>query len=143
MFEKPSLMLRISIGKALGVAFGAAAFFLLPLYGETDLVFRIGILFWLATTGAFVGIFGVMTHYPVLNMPMPWWLRGPMVGGFLMLNLWLVARERLDAIAVNMMGTDSVFSSGAWVIADGLVIGLIMAAFITFFGGEGKETVGR
>ena len=144
MFEKPSLMARVAVGKSIGLVFGVIAYILLPIIvPETTLAFRLGVAFWLILMGGFVGLIGVMTYHPVLHMPLPWWFRGPLVGGFMMFNLWLVAGGQLDAVAVAMFGADSVFSSGAWSIVDGLVIGLIMAWLATMIGGEGKETVGR
>ena len=141
MFDKPSLATRIAVGKAVGALFGVMAFFLLPVFGETDLLFRIGMLLYLATIGAFVGLFGVLTSYPVINIPAPWWFRGSLIGGFMMFILWLIAYERFDAIGINIMGEKSLFSSGAWIIADGLFIGLVIGAVATWLGGEGKETI--
>ncbi len=143
MFEKPSLMLRIAIGKSVGFVFGLIAFFALPMMGEPDLMFRLGFALWLIITGAMIGLMGVVTYHPLLHMPLPWWVRGPMIGMSTMLTLWLVAHERIDAIVINMFGPDTILSSGAWIIADGLLIGLVMAWLATLLAGEGRETAGR
>ncbi|UJQ94458.1 hypothetical protein [Mariluticola halotolerans] len=143
MFEKPSLMLRIAVGKSVGFIFGLIAFFALPMMGEPDLMFRLGIALWLIITGAMIGLMGVVTYHPLLHMPLPWWVRGPLIGMSTMLTLWLVAHERIDAIVINMFGPDTILSSGAWIIADGLVIGLVMAWLATLLAGEGRETAGR
>lgn len=144
MFEKPSLLARVTVGKSIGLVFGVIAFIVLPMIdADVSLAFRFGFAFWLILIGAFIGLVGVMTFHPVLHMPMPWWVRGPMVGGFMMFNLWLVSGGQLDALAVTMFGTGSVFANGAWSIVDGLGIGLIMAGLATAIGGEGRETVGR
>ncbi len=143
MFEKPSLMLRIGIGKFIGLAFGLVAFFMLPLFGESDVLFRLGLLCWLVIMGAFIGLFGVVTHYPIINMPIKWWLRGMMIGAMMMFTFWLIAYARLDAIAIQMFGAGSIFANGAWVIIDGIIMGLIIAFIATKFAGEGKETVER
>ncbi len=143
MFEKPSLMLRIAVGKSVGFVFGLIAFFALPMMGEPDLMFRLGIALWLIITGAMIGLMGVVTYHPLLRIPLPWWVRGPLIGMSTMLTLWLVAHERIDAIVINMFGPDTILSSGAWIIADGLVIGLVMAWLATLLAGEGRETAGR
>lgn len=143
MFEKPSLMLRIAVGKSVGFIFGLIAFFALPMMGEPDLMFRLGFALWLIITGAMIGLMGVVTYHPLLHMPLPWWVRGPLIGMSTMLTLWLVAHERIDAIVINMFGPDTILSSGAWIIADGLVIGLVMAWLATLLAGEGRETAGR
>jgi len=136
-------MLRVGIGKFIGFAFGLVAFFMLPMFGESDLLFRLGLLFWLIIVGAFIGLFGVITHYPIFNMPIKWWLRGALMGAMMMFTFWLIAHVRLDAIAIQMFGTSSFLASGARVIVDGIIIGLIIDFVATKFGGEGKETVGR
>lgn len=143
MLEKPSLILRVGIGKAVGFIVGLFAFLLLPIYGEVDFMFRLGFLFWLVIMGAMIGLFGVMTDYPLIKMPLPWWWRGSMIGGVMMLAFWLVTYERLNVIAINIFGEMSIFASGAWIIVDGILIGLLIAFVATKFGGEGKETVGR
>ncbi len=143
MFEKPSLMLRIAVGKSVGFIFGLIAFFALPMMGEPDLMFRLGLALWLIITGAMIGLMGVVTYHPLLHIPLPWWVRGPLIGMSTMLTLWLVAHERIDAIVINMFGPDTILSSGAWIIADGLVIGLVMAWLATLLAGEGRETAGR
>ena len=143
MFEKPSLMLRITIGKSIGFIFGLVAFFVLPMMGAPDLMFRLGFALWLIITGAMIGLMGVVTYHPLLHIPLPWWVRGPLIGMSTMLTLWLVAHERIDAIVINMFGPDTILSSGAWIIVDGLFIGLVMAWLATMLAGEGRETAGR
>lgn len=142
MLAKPSLILRITIGKSIGFIVGLMFFFLAPIYGESDVLFRMGVVLWFTTMGAFVGLFGVMTEYPIIHLPLPWWFRGPLIGSFMMLVLWLVAHERMDAMVVNIMGEGAFISSGLWTVADGGFLGLIMAWFATKFGGEGRATVG-
>lgn len=144
MFEKPSLIARIAVGKSIGLVFGVLAFIVLPMIvPDVTLAFRFGYAFWLIMMGGFIGLMGVMTYHPMLHLPLPWWFRGPLIGGFMMFNLWLVAGGQLDAIALAFFGAGSVFSNGAWSIVDGLVLGLIMSWLATQIGGEGKETVGR
>lgn len=139
----PSLVARIATGKLIGLVIGAVAFFLLPAWGAEDLFFRFGMWAWIITTGAVIGMFGVMTEVPVFNWPMKWWVRGPVVGSWMMLVLWLVAREPMNAIAASFFGEGSIFASGAWSIVDGIVLGLLIAGIATWFGGEGKAAAGQ
>ena len=47
MFGNPSLVTRIAIGKAVGLAFGLIGFIFLPYFWpEASLLLRVGILFW-------------------------------------------------------------------------------------------------
>lgn len=141
--QKPSLILRTAIGKLIGFVAGLVAYFMLPIWGEPDLLFRIGIVLYLTTIGGVIGLMGVMTFHPVLRFAMPWWFRGPFTGAFMMALLWLLAHERMDAIMVTIFGEGSFFAHGAWAIIDGVILGLIIGWTASRFGGEGKETVGQ
>jgi hypothetical protein len=143
MTRSPSLFSRALVAKSIGFVLGLFAFFLLPVFGESDLAFRFGVLFWLTTMGGVIALMGVMTEDPTFHIPLPWWVRGPMVGSFMVLILWLVAHERMDAITANIVGPSSFFASGAWAVVDGLFLGLIMGGLATWFGGEGKAIVGH
>jgi hypothetical protein len=84
MFEKPSLMTRIAVGKGVGFAVGLAGFLLLPLFApEAGWLIRWGVLLWYTTLGAIIGVFGVFTWHPILKLPMPWWFRAPLLGAWM------------------------------------------------------------
>ncbi len=122
MFEKPSLVTRIAIGKMVGFAVGLAGFLLLPYFApEAGWLVRWGVLLWYTTLGAIIGVFGVFTWHPVLKLPMPWWFRAPLLGA------WM----------------NFVLTSPFWFTLEGAVVGLLIGYLATRFGGEGKETVGR
>ncbi len=81
MFGKPSLVTRIATGKAVGFAFGLAGFLMVPyLLPEADPMLRWGFLLWYTTLGAIIAIFGVFDWHPVLELPLPWWVRAPLLG---------------------------------------------------------------
>ena len=81
MFEKPSLVTRIAVGKTLGFAFGLAGFLMLPyILPEAGQMLGWGFLLWYTTFGAIIAIFGVFDRHPVLDVPMPWWVRAPLLG---------------------------------------------------------------
>ena len=74
MFGNPSLMTRIAIGKGIGLLIGLVGFVFLPHFlPDASLMLRWGILLWYTTFGAIIGVFGVITSYPVLNLSLPWW----------------------------------------------------------------------
>ncbi|MEP4475897.1 MAG: hypothetical protein ABJ024_12650, partial [Lentilitoribacter sp.] len=78
----PSLTLRIGLGKLIGFGIGILGFIFLPYIApESSLMLRLGLLLWYTTIGAIVGVFGVYTHHPVFNLPLPWWIRAPIIGG--------------------------------------------------------------
>jgi len=144
MFEKPSLMMRIAIGKVIGFLFGLAGFMLLPYFlPDAGWLLRWGILLWYTTVGAFIGVFGVVTYHPVLKLPMPWWFRSSLIGAWMNFVLVFFAYDAMAAMMVSLFGEGGVLSSPFWFTVEGAIIGLIIGYFATVFGGEGIETVGR
>jgi hypothetical protein len=143
MFGGNLLFTRIAIGKAIGFVIGLIGFLLLPRYmPDADLMFRFGLLFWYTTMGAIIGVFGVVTWHPVLHLPMPWWFRAPLIGGWLNFVLALFMYDTLAIIMNNFSGPDGAFQSPFWIVAEGISVGLIMGFACTKFAGEGKEIVG-
>ena len=139
MFESPSLVLRIAIGKTIGLIIGLFAFFILPqMMPEADLLLRWGVLLWYITFGAIIGVFGVFTYHPVLKLPMPWWFRAPFMGAWLNFVLSLIAYDKLALMMLAIFGEGGVISSPFWLAAEGAIIGLIIGYFATKYGGEGE-----
>ena len=144
MFGNPSLITRIAIGKALGFLVGLAGFVFLPWFlPEAGWLLRWGILLWYATLGAIIGMFGVFTRHPVLKLPMPWWVRAPVVGAWMNFVLTFFAYDAMKQVMESTFGPEGVLSSPFWFVAEGAVVGLIIGYCATRFGGEGVETVGR
>jgi hypothetical protein len=142
MFENPSLITRIAIGKSIGLIVGLVGLIFLPYFApDPSWMFRIGILCWYVTVGAFIGVFGVMTWHPVLRLPMPWWFRSSLIGGWMNFVLTLFIYDDLRDMMLQMFGPDGPLQSPFWFVSEGIIIGLIMGYFATRFGGEGKETV--
>ena len=142
MFGNPSLITRIAIGKAIGAFFGLLGFFLLPYFWpEGEMFLRIGILLWYTTVGAVIGVFGVFTWHPILQLPMPWWFRAPIIGAWLNFNLTFFAHREMSEMLLSTFGEDGLFQSPFWFVAEGAIVGLIIGYFATRFGGEGKETL--
>ena len=144
MLEKPSLMMRIAIGKGVGFLFGLAGFLLLPSFlPDASWLLRWGILLWYTTVGAFIGVFGVVTYHPVLKLPMPWWFRSALVGAWMNFVLAFFAYDEMTRMMIAMFGEGGVLASPFWFTVEGAIIGLVIGYFATRFGGEGAETVGR
>lgn len=142
MFDNPSLITRIAIGKVIGLIVGLFGFFLLPYFSpESDLLLRWGVLFWYITVGAIIGVYGVLNWHPILHLPLPWWFRAPLIGGWMNFVLTFFAYDAFQSIIISIFGPDFIFTSPFWFVLEGAVIGLVMGFFATKFGGEGKETV--
>ncbi|MCP5086366.1 MAG: hypothetical protein GY952_06140 [Rhodobacteraceae bacterium] len=142
MFASPSLLTRIAVGKL-----AALVLTLLGLFAARGIIpdmswqFQLGFLFWYITIGAVVGMFGVMTYHPMLAMKLPWWFRGPWVGGWLNAILLLFIFDDLAPMMANGFGEDSIWASPWWLVAEGAVLGLLLDWLCTRIGGEGKECV--
>ena len=142
MFESPSLITRIAVGKAAGFLIGIAAMLVWPLF-QPDIGWmpRIGILLWYPTLGALIGLFGVFTTHPVLNLPLPWWVRAPMLGAWMNFVLVFFAYDLMASAVSALFGPESAFASPFWFVLEGAIVGLIIGFIATRLGGEGRETV--
>jgi len=144
MFEKPSLVTRIAIGKGVGFTVGLAGFIFLPFFvPEAGWLIRWGFLLWYTTLGAIIGMFGVFTWHPILKMPMPWWLRAPVLGAWMNFVLTFFAYDTMKDMLVAMFGPDGILASPFWFALEGALFALLVGYLATRYGGEGKETVDR
>ena len=144
MFDIPSLFTRIAIGKGIGFLAGLCGFFSLPYFlPGVDWLIRWGVLLWYTTLGAIIGVFGVFTWHPVLKLPMPWWFRAPLVGGWMNFVLTFFAYDLMKEMMTSFFGTNGILVSPFWFTAEGAVVGLVIGFVATRFGGEGPETVNQ
>lgn len=144
MFGNPSLATSIAVGKAVGLGFGLAGFLILPyLLPGADPMLRWGFMLWYMTLGALIGVAGVLDRHPALGLPLPWWLRGPFIGAWMNFVLMLLVREELAEFGAALFGAGHPLASPFWFVAEGAVIGLVIAYAATAAGGEGPETAGR
>ncbi|MFT5702964.1 MAG: hypothetical protein ACJA0S_001174 [Rickettsiales bacterium] len=142
MTDHPSIITRIAIGKLLGFTFGLIVFLIIPFIApETPLMLRIGIVLWYATLGAIIGVFGIFTWNPVLQFPLPWWLRSTMIGAWMNFVLVLIAYKELQIMIFTIFGENGLYVSPFWLVLEGAIVGVVIGYFATKFGGEGEETV--
>jgi len=142
LFENPSLVTRIGIGKAVGFVIGLIGFITLPYFlPEVDALTRWGILLWYPTVGAVIGVFGVFTRHPVLRLPLPWWFRAPVIGAWMNFVLTFFAFEVMQAMLLATFGSDGLFQSPFWFVVEGALVGLLIGYLATRFGGEGKDVL--
>ncbi len=142
MFESPSLMYRIAIGKTIGLIVGAGGFIFLTYFSpELDWMLRWGVLFWYITLGAIIGVYGVFTRHPVLQLPMPWWFRAPVIGAWMNFVLVLFAYDKFETLILQTLGQDTFFSSPFWFVLEGAIVAFVMGFFATTLAGEGKDTL--
>jgi len=137
-----SLVGRIAVGKFVGLIFGIAGFILVTaLVPDVTWSLPWGVLLWYVTLGAVIGVFGVFTRHPVLQIPMPWWVRAPFIGGWMNFVLVLFAYDSLKHVAIAVFGSGSTFVSPFWFVAEGAIVGAIIGYCATKLGGEGANAV--
>lgn len=142
MLKKPSLITRIYIGKGTGFLFGLLGFLMIPMVmPETPMIFRVAILLWYPTVGAFVAFVGVFSKHPVLKCPLHWWYRSILVGAWMNLVVVLFAYETFADVLYAAFGSDGNYLSPYWFVLEGAIIALIIDFLATKYGGEGKETL--
>lgn len=140
--EKPSMLTRIAVGKALGLVVGILGFVLIPMFvPDVTAMFKWAILLWYITFGAIIGVFGVFTYHPVLQLPMPWWFRAPIIGAWLNFVLTLFIYDELKTVMTSIFGENGIFASPFWFAFEGAVVGWVFGYLCTRFGGEGAATV--
>jgi len=140
MFAKPSLAGRVAIGKGVGFLIGLAGFFIVPfLWAEADFQFRLGILLWYATVGAVIGMVGVWSRHPVLDFPMPWFVRAPIVGAWMNFVLTLFAEAQFRAMLAAIFGPGSTLTSPYWFVLEGALVGALIGWLATRICGEGAK----
>lgn len=140
MFQSPSLMKRIAIGKMVGLIIGLIGFlwlyFLVP--GTSTLIYW-GVILWYTTLGAIIGVFGVFTSHPVLHLPLPWWVRSAVIGGWMNFVLTFFAYDIFQTMMIDLLGEFGKSINPFWFIVEGAIVGLIIGYLATRFGGEGED----
>jgi hypothetical protein len=127
MFENPSLVTRIAVGKLVGMALGLIGLITIPyLWPDLGWMERIGFLLWYTTVGAVIGMFGVMTWHPILRLPLPCWFRSTLIGAWMNLVLTLFIYDALTVMLVDLFGVNSPLRSPFWFVAEGAIVGLII-----------------
>ena len=142
MTDHPSIIVRTAIGKAIGFIIGLAGFIILPsLVPEMSWQLRWGILLWYTTLGAIIGVFGIFSRHMVLMIPMPWWVRAPIIGGWMNFVLTFFAYDQMETVLVAMFGAGSPLTMPLWFVFEGAVVGAVIGGIATRIAGEGPETV--
>jgi hypothetical protein len=138
MTPQKALIYRVGAGKAIGFAIGILAFYLIPYFiSDASLIFRSAVLLWYPTLGAIVGVFGIFSYHPVLSFPMPWWLRGAIVGAWMNFVLTLFAYQQICTAIVAVMGEYSAYVSPFVMVIEGALVGALIDFLLTHWFGEG------
>lgn len=130
------LIRRIMIGKSFGFLVGLLAFFLIPYFlADLNRLIPWGVLLWYTTFGAIIGVFGAVTHHPILNSEIPWWLRGPLVGAWMNFVLVFFAYDVMQSM-IHVIFDSGMISSPFWFALEGAIIGFTIDFLATHYGGK-------
>ena len=139
MFQNSSLTTRIAVGKGIGFTIGITAFLFIPYFlPEHSATLKWGVFLWYITFGAIIGVFGVYTKLPIINIKIPWWIRGAYVGAWLNFIISLVAYNELEQLMIAVFGENGFIASPFWIVLEGVIFGIAIDFFATKFGGEGS-----
>jgi len=142
MTNHPSLFRRIAIAKLAGFGIGAILFALLPLLApRADPMLGWGIWLWYITMGAVIGVSGIYTRHPVLNLPLPWWLRAPLIGGWMNFVLVFFVHAEMRVVLEAIFGPGGALTSPFWFVVEGMALGALIGWLATRYGGEGRAAI--
>ena len=83
--------------------------------------------------GGLIGLMGIMTWHPLLNIQLHWWFRGPFLGGWLNFVLVFFALDQLRVVLAAIFGANGAMSSPFWFVVEGALVGLVIAYLATRF----------
>jgi hypothetical protein len=142
MFTNPSLITRIAYGKLTGLVFAGLGIFIVPqLFPDLTWLMLVAFLLYYITLGAIIGLVGVLNYHPMINLPLRWWLRGPLIGAWMNFILTLFIFDKMAGMMTQAFGAGSILSSPWWFVLEGALFGLLVDFICTKFAGEGAETV--
>ena len=131
-------MKRIVWGKSIGFGVGLVGFLSIPyVFPDASMMLRVGVLVWYTLVGAMVAVTGVVDRHPLCSFRLTSFIRGAMLGASMNIALVLIAFETLS----TLMQTSVWFAgmSPFWLVAEGLVVGMIIDVIITKKTGEGAS----
>lgn len=118
------LVAGIAAAKWVTFCMGLAMFFLMS-YSGVDLLGRWAILFWYTTLGAIVGMSNAIVRLPIIDLPIPWWIRGPVVSAWMCLMVVLFAGDSVQQLMWFFHVSKGALTSPYWFVGDGFIIGFI------------------
>jgi len=131
-----TLAKRLIIAKWIGFIFWLIGFFLLPIFGETDLMFRFAILFWYTTMWLILWIMWFMDKHPIFNIRITYWCRWMLIWAWMNFVLALFMYNNLITL---MKWTTFEWYSPFCIVIEWLIIWLIIEYFATKYAWEGKN----
>lgn len=142
MFKNPSIIMRITYGKTIGLIFAGGGILLFPhVFPDIGWITKLAFVLYYIMIGAFVGLMGVLNYHPLIKMPLPWWFRGPWIGGWMNLILMMFIYDDLSIMQTQFFGAGAILASPWWFVVEGALFGLFTDYICTRYAGEGVACV--
>ncbi len=133
MLHTPFLA-RMTLAKSLGLGLGLLGVLLVPTETTAQTMLLWGIAGWYLMLGAMVGLVGFVNRLPILDLPVPAFLRGAWCGGWMGLLLVLVAHDGIAGLWAQLSWVPRVFASPWWLIVEmafwGAVIDMLATSLL-------------
>ena len=111
-------------------------FFTIPLvWPSAELMLRWGGLLWYPLVRAVIGLVGIYRRHPVLHLPMPWWVRAPLVGAWMNFGLAPFCFPVLVALYQDLWPSLPAWAAPLLLALEGAVVGAMIGAIATRTGG--------
>lgn len=98
-------------------------------------------MLWYPLVGAVIGLVGIYRRHPVLLLPMPWWVRAPLVGAWINFVLAFFCFPVLVALYQDMLPSLPARAAPLLLAPKGAVVGAIIGTIATRIDGDGLQTV--
>ena len=120
------LIASITAAKLVAFAVGVVVFLVLPsLVSELNRVHRWALLFWYPTLAGVAVASNVADFSKLKLLRPPWWLRTPLIGGWLNLMVVLFASDIMRNYSLVVLSSSGKLTSPFWFVLDGAIIAII------------------
>ncbi len=121
----------IASGKLISLLTGSIfALVLLPLNENYTVAVAVGLVFWYMTLGAVVALASGIERYPWMNISLPWWLRGLMLGAWMNFMVAVLASTIAPDLSVVVEISSGALVTPNWLVVDGMIAGFIAAGMV-------------
>ena len=140
--DNPSLLSRLVAGKLVGLIAGLVFFFTMPqVWPSAELTPRLGVSLWYPLVRTVIGLVGIYRRHPVLQLPMPWWVRAPLVGAWMNFVLAFFCFPVLVGLYHDLWPSLPACAAPLLPALEGVMVGAMIGAIATCISGDGPETV--
>ncbi|MEL7117522.1 MAG: hypothetical protein AAGP08_18390 [Pseudomonadota bacterium] len=130
------VLTRIAVGKALGVLFGGLIAWMLARTGSVAPHIIWGSVAWSLTMGALIGVIGYYNHIPLIERPLPAWLRGAWIGLWMGLVFVLLSFAALKEAVAAYTWLPVVLRTPWVLLIDAAAMGAVIDIFATRVAGR-------